>query len=308
MPLNEAERRRRIWNTIVLLDVNSSISNGMPTCVRSEDYDCEVSPELRAQGGCDSMFQIRLAEALPIVLSIINRLNSATPDMEYSKVLEYDAAAREVLAKIPERAPVDLPDTQFLILRRTMLDILLRRTLLALHQPYSRDPLCWERYEKSYWAVLECSLALLHHHQNLQDVSLTPSELPLGQSPNSLLWFSDLFKFDFSIANVYVCLALQRKDFCHKLANPSSGPPAERIARNSMHKTVEIFGRNVSRSVNHFRNYMCGMFTLAALEASETGAPQLECFERAANTIIQVVEESRPQSEQVFDEKDAEMT
>ncbi|KAI9738423.1 MAG: hypothetical protein M1834_008926 [Cirrosporium novae-zelandiae] len=306
MPAFEAEMRRRIWTTIVFLDLSVAIQSGMSFVISPSDADTSPPSNLDDLGldepgrldpptqeeikFTDSTFQIKLAQSFSIVSFVISNMNSAEPGMKYTKVIECDTKIRTLLqeaqlvfAVVPDNGS-DPIRSRTALLQQTMFEIFLRRTLLALHQPYALDSQSLLNHQTSHWAVLECSLALLHCQQSLQ-------ELLAGRT--SIQWFAELFKGDFAFAILYVILGLRRKDFSD---NPDgkAGRPAKDTVWAALRACVDILQGQVGRSVYHFKIYMGIMWLVAALEALDSGSSMLDCMERAGKTIIETVQRSRP--------------
>lgn len=182
----EVEIRRRVWATVMFLDLDAAIESGLPPCIRPGDSDTamplnindsqlSISPShvqttsnLMAlsqprNNWTDSSIQIRLAESYPIVSKVLAIVNSAKPDMDSQTLEECDRKLRDILrdtnGMFAHLLGV-LPDMEkVLVLQQTMFEVFIRRILLALHHACVRDARYSPVYELSHVSILECSLA-----------------------------------------------------------------------------------------------------------------------------------------------------
>ncbi len=109
-PPFETEMRRRLWTTIVYLDVQLSIATGMPPQIRNEDFtalcpsnlnDTDISPghvgpiSARMFECTEASPQILLQHTFPLVLELVRKLNNpSTNKLSYEQVLTYNAQIR----------------------------------------------------------------------------------------------------------------------------------------------------------------------------------------------------------------------
>ncbi|KUI60038.1 hypothetical protein VP1G_07260 [Cytospora mali] len=314
----EAEMRRRIWGTVVFLDLDAAIKSGLPPCIRQDDSDTAVplnvndaqlsistsqiqsNPALTAlsqprNNWTDSSFQIRLAESYPIVLKVLSIVNSTKPDMDSQTVEECDRKLRDILRETKNMFAHllgALPDMEkVLVLQQTMFEVFIRRILLALHHACVRDARYSRVYELSHVSILECSLALLYAQQTLQEKR---ERLP------SMLWFADLYQCDFSIAMLHVINGLRKNEF-------PEAEPADNNAQQQQIPQVQarettlaalrashgILEASVGRSFHLFRVFFGITLSIAAFEASERGEPLPGAMQKAAERAIDVAEKQR---------------
>ncbi|EHK21810.1 uncharacterized protein TRIVIDRAFT_2412, partial [Trichoderma virens Gv29-8] len=108
------------------------------------------------------------------------------------------------------------------------LDIFFRRILLVLHRSHALHPGAPLDYQVSYWASLECGLAILVHHRDLAEQNKADNTSILNR----------LFKLDIFSAMLTVCLHL-----LHREAPLSAGltVPPRRIILNTLQECVGIW-------------------------------------------------------------------
>ncbi|KAL1960078.1 hypothetical protein VTO42DRAFT_250 [Malbranchea cinnamomea] len=223
----QVEMHRRLWSTIVLIEVQQSITSGMPPLIKHNDYDTlppmNVNDEdldplstpadivtPRPNDECtDSSFQIIITQSLPPALEIVAEANSLSGTLSYERVLELDKHIRDLLsqASFLRNTLINEPDEtkrHARFLQVSMLDISLRRILLILHRQYTRVPGASTLYPTSYWTHLESSLAILVHQRQIYEDELNDWR--------TMKWFAEIFKNDFFLAAVIVGIHLCKKD------------------------------------------------------------------------------------------------
>lgn len=297
MPEYEGLNRLKIWTTIAFIDMMSSVSSSLPLLIRNEDHDVfpysntarssSTEASNRDQSGLItddiSEAQMLLSEALPLASRIVSTANSVKSEYTYDEVETIDKKLRQILnmlGKINVDDELNAFSLQGLMLQRAMLQILIRRMLLILHEPFARDSKNTSAsHTSSRFAVMECALSLLHCQSKLSEAAT------LG---NPVQWFLNFFKEDFGIATIYVARAIRRKDFdadTHGLPNTC---PKE-IVWTALRQSAEVFETHAADSVNHFRVYMGSVYLLAALESLQSGCPMFDKMIEAGRTVIRTI-------------------
>lgn len=296
MPESEGFNRVKIWTTIAFIDVMSSVSSSLPLLIRNEDHDVFPYPDTarassteasdRDQSGSMtgevSEVQMLLSEALPLASSIVTSANSVKSEYTYDQVENTDKRLRHILNRLSKTNVDDALDAfslQGLMLQRAMLQIFIRRMLLILHEPFARDAENSAGHMPSRFAVMECSLSLLHLHSKLSEAAT------LG---NPVQWCLNFFKEDFGIATIYVARAIRRNDFDADPEVMLNTCPKE-IVWAALRQSTEIFEAHAADSVNHFRIYMGSVYLLAVLESLQSGSPMFDKMIEAGRTIIRIV-------------------
>lgn len=310
MPAPEAQARRKIWTTILFLDLRISIEVcsyccclecftefiqlGMPLLIRSTDYDTlppqdtwgalAFEPSSVSSGGeiTPTTFQHKLAQAIRIVADIIAVINSPNPDLKYEQVLNYDTKLRAVLRDFPTLNPSFAENTPAHLLQRSALSIFIHRVLLALHQPYATDPQAWRDYQTSHYSVLQCCLAIL----GVQRLIYECSDMTVP-----VMWLHELYRHDFMVAALYVCVALRRNQFSGGQADGVSKEQAKQTAWDTLMGCKGIWQRDCTLSVHHYKIYLGMCLITAAIMSIEKGDEPVESMTEAASDLIAEVTE-----------------
>ena len=244
----ESEIRRRLWTTIVYLDIQQSVRTGTPLSIHLHDFtslcptNCNdadfgpnqeftIDPALISER-TDTSYQVLLYQSLPILFPLISRLNSPSIGLlTYEEAVDYDKGLREFLQGATTFRDEDPQHWQ---LPDMTTDIFFRSILLSLHRQFAQQPDCSERFPTSYWASLECSLALLVHQH-----SCANRENSWIQS-----WFMANFGSDFFPAALTACMHLLSR-------GGTFGPVADRRcslpARQTIVNALGSFSESLSR-------------------------------------------------------------
>jgi hypothetical protein len=197
-PFNK-EMRRRIWTTIVELDLQVAIERGMPPCVQESDYDTapplnvndsdlqediEELPVERPLGEfTDCSFQAVLTPSLSLRLRACRLMHSPRIRCRYDEILRLDWELSRHLSKIPNWKVSELGSVQTadkVILTQAMLENKLGLSILSIHTPFaieaSRDPL----FAPSARARLELVTMMLSTQKRLHERSRSLSLCNLG--------------------------------------------------------------------------------------------------------------------------------
>ncbi|EEU41228.1 uncharacterized protein NECHADRAFT_83430 [Fusarium vanettenii 77-13-4] len=251
LDVSERDARRKLWLTILYLDIKVSMCNGMPPVTRPEDL-CSIrnTPNWDQP---DNLHMV-LYRALPLVLEILAHVNSKDSQVTYPEVLRYKVQIRELMA-YAER----VCNSQ---LQRITVDIFLRRCIMVLHRPFAMHPEGPSMFPESYWGSLECSLALLVHYREMwcSDKSLR------------LDLVGRAFVLDFFSASLTACLHVLRKD-APLAAAPvmDSQIPPRQIILDTLRSCFEIWSVEKESSVCYRTGYAILMAVLEVLpETSET--------------------------------------
>ncbi|KAL7621971.1 hypothetical protein AAE478_007472 [Parahypoxylon ruwenzoriense] len=175
MSVLQAERRRRLWATILELAVQSSLDSAMPPRISFDEFDTEApsnvnddeinesTTELQPRPKDSytmSSIQLMLLDSLPIRLRILNLLNSLHSELSYMDVLALDSEITEayrkctIFAKENEGSGV----TSF---HRNLLDYLVRRFLIPLHCPFASQARTNPLFYYSLKISLDASMAII---------------------------------------------------------------------------------------------------------------------------------------------------
>lgn len=170
-----AEMRRRLWNTILEISVQSSLTSGGPPLTSLDDFSTEPpgnfddeqimtdDPQPKPENEfTQTSVAIALRTTLPFRLAVTKLLNDAVSQNTYEATLKLDAdlkASYKVLCRILQRFR---PNATCLQTRYAMrlVDIIMHRYLTALHVPFFGPAFQETEYAFSRKVVTESSLKI----------------------------------------------------------------------------------------------------------------------------------------------------
>lgn len=215
---------KTLWSVIVYFCVQVATITGKPLLV-SADMFTEHAPLLIFQTNDP---WIMLIEVYPKICHIISRINSDTDKPLYNEILKHNGHVRQLMDGL-------LSNIHGKPRLYMTLDIFFRRILLVLHRSHALHPAAPFDYPVSYWASLECGLAILVHHRDLAE----------QKGPDNTDLLGRLFKLDILSAMLTVCLHLLRE------APLSAGYiiPPRRIILNTLQACIGIWEEEIHYSI-----------------------------------------------------------
>jgi hypothetical protein len=275
----DKEIRRRVWTTIVYMEIQTSLSTGMPLLLRSSDFDTQspanindedLSPSVPqhistrpSMEYTDSTFQIILARSFDIASDVVSRANSPAGGFEYDQVLRQGAEIKQLLQETSQvydwRPSATGEDWKYL--QKFMLEIFLRRVLLILHSYYGLKDKAHLQYPESYWSTLECSLALLVLQRQISEDLIIPK---------ARVWLAEFFKHDFYTATLIVSLQVSRSDALGadgEMRHQGIEMPPRQTILQTLQCCREISAQRICRSHCHFMIHTAIGSLIAQLES-----------------------------------------
>lgn len=220
----QAEIRRKLWITIVEMDLQASIASGMPVLtpdlvsgplipnnLNDEDFD-ESTPRVPLckplDEETDSSSQITLANCLSQRIKAMNAAQHANAGDSLKQRVKQGRELEEALHNTPSYLK---PDPELgsqepsLVLQRVILDVYLRRPLLCLYRPVianapnDRDDPSFHEVQR---VCLESSLAILSYQDYFD-----PNNSDLDTSNLNTYWnaFGTFFQNDILLSALSVC-------------------------------------------------------------------------------------------------------
>jgi len=172
MSVCSAEMRRRIWNTVLELNVQFSLISGGPCLISLEDFNTEPpgnfeDHELMANEPNrqpDHAFTatsgaIALRKTLPVRLTVVKFLNDARTSGTFEETLRTDTALRASY-KTLRRDLQDMNATSSHPFASTAIEFIMQRYISSLHIPYFNSSLHEAIYAFSRKTVVDTSLKL----------------------------------------------------------------------------------------------------------------------------------------------------
>ncbi|GAB1217515.1 hypothetical protein ATERTT37_006754 [Aspergillus terreus] len=312
-----AEMRRRLWATILELELQSSMDGGMPSCLDLDEFDCEPPsgyddadltedmteyPIPKNPGQATrSTFQALLARSLPLRARIAKNVNSLRFSVPYDEALRSSEQLvqylNEGLAVFPDRGGIQATPPGHMTFARSFFVFLMRRFLLALHRPFALSVLQSPKFSYSRKVCLESSLEMLSQLE--PPVVSLPEAQPcphLGQMGGGM------FRDEFFHAAITVCveLSLQTTEF-----TPSRSASDQLYPLNALNDLVlsqrEVLVRTVERTIDTlgsrmtpkgagFKSFLFLSIIFAAVKARFNGEDPGPKIEEAGTKAIRACE------------------
>jgi hypothetical protein len=222
-----AEMRRRLWATILELDLQASMERGMP--IRHGNYydtrpplninDWDVMESTQAapmerSNVTETSFQVQMLKSLPVRLEVARMINSLDPEPPYEEILRLDKELVQCLQDIPHNLKIETHSKvqieAGLSLPKQLLDLHIRRYLLILHTPFAAQAANDPRYNYSRHVCLENSTIMLSHYKEFTD-------------------FTDLRALYFNDEHVQAAITICHETYINK---PSAGEFPDRRSPN----------------------------------------------------------------------------
>ncbi|KAL4784738.1 hypothetical protein BJX76DRAFT_326284 [Aspergillus varians] len=271
-----AEMRKRLWFTIVELELQASLYNGIPLAISWDEFDCPLPSNIDDEDfSVDSVnlpsskpsttftrttFQIVLAQTLRTRMAVSRVINRVRLSVPYEEVMKLSESLSAGLADAPPElrdinhrgasaeALGSCPEFQ-----RSFFLFLNYRCLLALHRPFflrlaeTRD----EPFVFSRRVCVQISLALL------AQLEYTPGSSPSDglvnskpSCPHILQLKGGMFRDDVFHAAATICfeLRLQAKD---KVIDPFPGTISGYMNQSAFYQRMALF-EGVERAIQYF--------------------------------------------------------
>jgi hypothetical protein len=175
----DKEMRRRLWSTMMELELQSSIDSGLqsslcglhfdvpPPSNISDDAFSTVTEQIPAptppEHFTKTSYLVWSRCSLTLRVHLTQLLNNPTNNIVYADVLHYDAQITSLLSSLPTwndpRAAV----------ASALLDLQLRQFLVILHRPYAMEASKSPRFVYSFTACVDASSKVLAMHEDLID-------------------------------------------------------------------------------------------------------------------------------------------
>ncbi|KAJ5299575.1 hypothetical protein N7476_011132, partial [Penicillium atrosanguineum] len=198
-PFNK-EMRRRIWTTIVELNLQVSFDRAMPPSVQSSDFDTlpplniddeeidETSteaPEARPLTDItDCSFQVALTRSLPLRLKACQLMHSPHISCRYEEIQRLDLELNRQLSRIPIWGASDASDivSQHKVsLRKATIELKIAQALLSIHTPFAIEARREALFAPSARSRLDAAIMILSTQRQLHTTSLPLSLCTLGE-------------------------------------------------------------------------------------------------------------------------------
>ncbi|KAI8625422.1 hypothetical protein F5Y19DRAFT_449977 [Xylariaceae sp. FL1651] len=241
-----AEQRRKLWITILELDVHLSIQCNLPSCVREGDFTCqppsnlnddelfsnmdELPPPKSIEVDTDSRIQIFAASTLTTRFKVVDLVNRIDSLQDYQQVLDIgnqlERALEDIRYVIPQRHSNNAKVAHRQWMTRVIIDMNCRRPLLALYRPFALStPDAPQQIMTGY---LRSSMILLSY---LEEVDPATPEYPHIWHVHNTVLRQDIFHASFGI-----CYYMKHL-YGNALRTRESSTPESNVRSNSIEES-----------------------------------------------------------------------
>ena len=183
----DQEMRRRLWATIVELEIQASLERGMPSALAGFSFDCAAPSNLKDEDlkedseiplrsePCEnftpSAFLHAIQRSLSLRTGLTSQINDLGAQLRFEDVLRYDESIHQEVEQIPDwQEPTnESQDTtaQSPKMARALLDITLRQYLLLIHSPFARQINKSPRQSYSRVACYDAASKIITQHAQI---------------------------------------------------------------------------------------------------------------------------------------------
>lgn len=233
------EMRRRVWMTIVELDLQVAIDRGMPPTVQASDYDTlsplninddelhettiEAPEEHPINDATDCSYQTALGQSLPVRLKACSLMHSPRLSCRYEEIQRLDWELTRHLSQIPTWYSAEASDPvtqQRVVLWKASIETKLAHSLLSVHTPFAIEARHEPLFAPSARSRLDAAMMILSTQRRLHETSPLLSLCALGE------WTLHAF--------ISICQVL------HSLSSPVGKTPSMVLYLHPLHRDTDI--------------------------------------------------------------------
>ena len=276
----DQEMRRRLWYTIVELDLQNSVDRGMTCSVGSQDWDTlpplnlhdedfdesteKLPPARSLMEFTRTSFLCLAQQHLPLRLETLSRLNSLRPGIEADTTIELDQRFRQILDNVPAWS-----DTAAVAMSGELSRLLLYQFVLLIHQPFAAYASAQAQYFYSRAARRSAALASMKIVTELRSSS--------GQTLCSLR--DDLFR---------ACLATCH-DISLSLGSRDDMMQDRSLAVELVEQSVDLMEERIRNLGQGFHSYWLSCSALGLLRSKLLPEEPAEKFAQATADRVAVL-------------------
>jgi hypothetical protein len=189
----EKEMKRRLWVTIMELEMQSSIENGIqsmltalywdtqsPTNLPDDAFTAEAQelPASRPLASFTSASYLGVSrQSIPLRLHLMQLLSDPSEKIPYSEILNYDAQVNELLSGLPKW------DDAQAVIPSVLLRLQLQQFLIMLHKPWAQMASKNDRYVYSFTTCINAAGSIITTYDEL----VTKGSLALNNMRNDVI-------------------------------------------------------------------------------------------------------------------------
>lgn len=309
-----AELRRRLWMTIVELDLKISLDRGVPPSVDLDECDCDApsnwddnemfekmehSPtESTLTNTSQNFYQTILVKTLPLRYRIARKINTLNFNLSYDDALrmgeELLRSTKHASSLFDDHTPdIDPIKTARHRFAQSLHLFLMRKFLLALHRPFSLSVARLPKCSYSRKVCLEVSLDML------SQMELPPSPQSI-QYPHITQLGSGMFRDEIFHAAITVCveLSLQAQEMSQSLGPTMEGVNSsvlmsmvqsqQSVMLQAVDRTMNDFGRRIGPSGKGCKPYFFLTLILASVKSRIKGEDPMVNVEASSKRAVRV--------------------
>jgi len=256
----QGEQRRKLWMTILEMDIQMSLTSSMPVMLRESDYSCQLPANVddadlfesmteRPVGKpldewTDALSQIILSSSLPCRFGALQIAHDLKAEKDYALIVQQGEILDDFLRNLPAVLRINLhSSSSYQDAGRTLdcisVDVYIRRTLLCLYRPYVLQASTNDEFIEARGSSLRSSLVILSY-QDIFDPSV--ADLSLDDAKSYWDLFHQMFKTDFMLAALTLCLEIKVR------GNPPPEPSNEGVISQSLSSNPQWVGEDSSQT------------------------------------------------------------
>ena len=250
----EGEVRRRLWATILEMDLQTSLVFGMPTAIRDRDWDTappgnlddsEISEHMTwfpvsnsLESYTNALFQVILARSLPQRMRTATFINSLNINENDGERHAHGKAIEKLLGDMPAVAKADIyqqsndedrPSASGM-LGRVLLDIDIRRLLLYLYRPFAMKVQDSEIFFNARRICRDSALVVLSHQDTFEPHT---TDLETADADEYWTLFETQCRHDVLLAALTICWEIKMMNSSRSLDSQSAAQQNELSAHEA---------------------------------------------------------------------------
>ncbi|KAJ6089294.1 hypothetical protein N7467_004510 [Penicillium canescens] len=309
-----AELRRRLWVTIVELDLKISLDRGVPPSVDLDECDCDLPSNwndsdlvldmehnpapLSTALYTQNFYQTLLMKTLPLRYRIARKINTLRFNLSYDDALRMgDILSRNMQSAsslFEDNATSTLPEEasrhQF---AQSLHLFIMRKFLLALHRPFSLSVVRLPKCSYSRKVCLEESLGIISQ----MELPLSPEDI---QYPHITQLGSGMFRDETFHAAITVCveLSLQANEMRASASSGMDGVNSsvlmsmiqsqQGVMMQAIERTADNFGRRIGVGGKGCKPFFFLNIIMASVKSRVKGEDPLCNVESAAKRAVRI--------------------
>ena len=283
------EMRRRLWFTIMDMDLHVALPSSFPSAVKDGEYSCqpprnlddaELFPEMKElppsrpiDHHTDAQMHAYAASTLPLRMRANNVLSRLETVRDYSEIIDIgtklERALDDVNCLFPRNQSLGAENCYQVWRNRALLDMHVRRPLLALYRPFALGGVDCPAHISSVY--LKSSMTMLTYMDELDPK--TPG------FDNVTHMYHVVMKHDIFQAAFSVCYFIHRSQAARSASTPTAPwlrsltpePPGRPVVGAG--EDVLIWSKSgMTRAVKRFLDVMIGLATDASTDLKDVMA------------------------------------